>query len=208
MRCFTLLALLALPVLRVFFIIVLKPFGKWSIKGDSHCQYRPYCRIVVYSSIERDVGLWQWLAVIMTVAGAILISLQRNAATAKLNYINHSFYFSWLLNRRDYQHRFKYGLKTIPFWNTMASQESVPELCFGLLSAETNLLEWRHAAEAQKIGLVVGDQCIGIVSAYWLLRQWTRPVALVNALLNTRPVFLYLLLVLSRFLRILWMSSP
>ena len=155
--------------------------------------------------LSATLGYWQWLAVIMTVTGAILISLQRNRGDGKTKL--HKSFFLLLLSAlvgAIASIGFKYGLKTIPFWNTYG----ITGICTGTIVLtyslrKTNLLELKNLPQrTQKIGLVVGDQCIGIVSAILAFKAMgLGPVSLVNALLNTRPVFVFIFsLVLSRFL--------
>lgn len=142
------------------------------------------------------LGFWQWLAVIMTVGGAVLISLQRNRGDGKTK-LQKSFFILLLaaLMGATASIGFKYGLKTLSFWNVYG----ISGTCIGIVVLayslrKANLQELKNLSRrTQKVALVVGDQCIGIVSAIVAFKAMGMgPVALVNALLNVRPVFVFI----------------
>lgn len=155
--------------------------------------------------LSETLGYWQWLAVILTVAGAVLISLQRNRGDGKTK-LQKSFFLLLLaaLMSATASIGFKYGLKTMSFWNVYGISGSCVGSVVLLYSLrKANLLELKNLSQrTQKLGLVVGDQCIGIISAVVAFKAMGMgPVSLVNALLNTRPVFVFIFsLALSRFL--------
>ena len=155
--------------------------------------------------LSATLGYWQWLAVIMTVAGAVMISLQRSHGDRKAK-VQKSFLILLIaaLLSAVSSIGYKYGLKTIPFWNVYG----ITGICTGTMVLayslrKTNLAELKNLPQrAQKIGLVAADQCVGITSAVVGFKAMgLGPVSLVNAILNIRPVFVFIFsLVLSRFL--------
>ena len=151
------------------------------------------------------LNYWQWLAVIMTVAGAVLISLQFGHRGGKTK-LQKSFFLLLLaaLMGAVGSIGFKYGLEQISFWNVFG----ISGLCIGTIVLayalrKTNLEELKNLPQrTQKISLVVIDQMVGITSAIIAFKAMgLGPVSLVNAILNIRPVFVFIFsLILSRFL--------
>ena len=151
------------------------------------------------------LNYWQWLAVIMTVAGAVLISLQFGHRGVKTK-LQKSFFLLLLsaLMGATGSIGFKYGLEQISFWNVFG----ISGICIGSIVLayslrKTNLLELKNLPQrTQKISLVTIDQLVGITSAIIAFKAMgLGPVSLVNAILNIRPVFVFIFsLVLSRFL--------
>jgi uncharacterized membrane protein len=151
------------------------------------------------------LNYWQWLAVIMTVAGAVLISLQFGHRGGKTK-LQKSFFILLVaaLMGATGSIGFKYGLEQISFWNVFG----ISGLCIGTIVLayalrKTNLEELKNLPQrTQKIGLVTIDQLVGITSAIIAFKAMgLGPVSLVNAILNIRPVFVFIFsLVLSRFL--------
>jgi uncharacterized membrane protein len=146
--------------------------------------------------LGETMGYWQWLAVIMTVTGAILISLHFGQGGGKTR-LHKSFFLLLLaaLMSAVASIGFKYGMKTMPFWNAYG----IAAMCMGTVMLiyalrKSNLLELKNLPQrTQKVGLIIGDQCIGILSAILAFRAMSLgPVSLVNALLNTRPVFVFI----------------
>ena len=154
--------------------------------------------------LSATLGYWQWLAVIMTVAGAVLISLQFGRSGGKTRL--HKSFFALLLAAlmgAIGSIGFKYGLEQISFWNVFG----ISGICIGTLVLayslrKKNLLELKNLTQrAQKISLVTIDQLVGITSAIVAFKAMgLGQVSLVNAILNIRPVFVFIFsLILSRF---------
>jgi len=155
--------------------------------------------------LSATLGYWQWLAVIMTVAGAVLISIQPGRGGGKTR-LHKSFFILLLaaLMGAIGGIGFKYGLEQISFWNVFG----ISGICTGSVVLayslrKTNLMELKNLPQrTQKIGLVTIDHLVGITSAIIAFKAMgLGPVSLVNAILNIRPVFVFIFsLVLSRFL--------
>jgi uncharacterized membrane protein len=154
--------------------------------------------------LSATLGYWQWLAVIMTVAGAVLISLQFGHSGGKTK-LQKSFFALLLaaLMGAIGSIGFKYGLEQISFWNVFG----ISGICIGTLVLvyslrKKNLQELKNMTQrTQKISLVTIDQLIGITSAIVAFKAMgIGQVSLVNAILNIRPVFVFIFsLILSRF---------
>ena len=154
--------------------------------------------------LGEKLGYWQWLAIVMTVIGAVLISLQRNRVERKTRL--HKSLFILLLAAflsAICSIGYKYALETISVWNMY----SLSGICIAVILLsysvrKENLLELKNLPQGtQKLGLVAGNVCIGVIATVLLfVAVRNGPVALVNAILNVRPAFVFLLsLVLSRF---------
>jgi drug/metabolite transporter (DMT)-like permease len=154
--------------------------------------------------LGEKLGYWQWLAILMTVIGAILISLQRSHGDRKTR-LHKSLFILLLaaLISAICSIGYKYALETMSVWNMY----SLTGICIAVIILsysvrKENLLELKNLPQrTPKIGLVVGNMCIGIAGTILLfVAVRNGPVALVNAILNVRPAFVFLLsLGLSRF---------
>ena len=155
--------------------------------------------------LSATLGYWQWLAVLMTVAGAVLISIQPGRSGGKTR-LHKSFFILLLaaLMGAIGGIGFKYGLEQLSFWNVF----SISGICTGVVVLmfslrKDNIAELKNLPQrTQKISLVTIDQLVGITSAVVAFKAMgLGPVSLVNAILNIRPVFVFIFsLVLSRFL--------
>ena len=149
------------------------------------------------------LGYMEWLAIFMTVAGAVLISVRRDAGGQGAR-LRKSFAMlmgsSLLLGVANTAS--KYALGYISFWNMY----SVSAICFGaiflLLSVRPRILkELRDMKERSlALGLLTLNECIalvGIILAFWAMEQG--PVSLVSTVLSIRPCFVFIYaLALSR----------
>ena len=153
--------------------------------------------------LGEKLGYWQWLAIVLTVSGAVLISLQRSHGERKTR-LQKSFFVLLLaaLISAICGIGYKYALETISFWNMSGISgisTAIVILCYSI--RKENLLELKNLKQrTQKMGLVAGNACIGFASIIILFIAVQKgPVALVNAILNVRPAFVFLFtLVLSR----------
>ena len=153
--------------------------------------------------LGEKLGYWQWLAIVLTVSGAVLISLQRSHGERKTR-LQKSFFVLLLaaLISAICGIGYKYALETISFWNMSGiSGISTAIVILSYSIRKENLLELKNLKQrAQKLGLVAGNACMGFASIIILFIAVQKgPVALVNAILNVRPAFVFLFtLVLSR----------
>ncbi len=154
--------------------------------------------------LRETLNLWEWLAILLAVAGAVLISLQRDEGATK-NRLQKSFYLLLLaaflsaLSNVGY----KYALETLSFWNMV----TITGICVSVVALSLSLrkstfLELKKLKQrTQILGLISGNQVIAAGgTALSFVAFAAGPVALVSTLMNIRPVFVFLFsLAISRF---------
>jgi uncharacterized membrane protein len=151
------------------------------------------------------LGIWQWVAILMTVLGAVLISLQTEGKSRKTK-LQKTFFLLVLiaLMAAIGGIGFKYALEQMSFWNMY----SINGLCISIVVLtyslrKENIQELKNLEQrTQKFFLVAGDQLLGITSGILAFKAMGMgPISLVNALLNVRPAFVFVFsLLLSLFL--------
>lgn len=150
------------------------------------------------------LGLWQWFAVLATVAGTVLVSLQRDDGASKTR-LQKSFFIllAAALMSAISSVGYKYALETLNFWNmfTVNGICVVIVILFFTLRKST-LQELKTLVQRnQKMGLLIGNQlfaAIGGVLGFVAIANG--PVALASTLMNIRPAFVFIFsLVISRF---------
>ena len=163
-----------------------------------------FVAILAVPLLDETLSALQWLAIFMTVAGAMFISARRSASGrgARLRrsfvlLISASLLFG-LANTAT-----KYALDYISFWNMY----SLNAICFGvffwLVSARPSV--FRTLREMKDRGfllkLIAVNETIalaGIVLGFWAMERG--PISLVTTVLGTRPFFVFLFaLALSHF---------
>ena len=152
------------------------------------------------------LSLWEWFAILLTVIGAVLISLQRDGSRQKTR-LQKSFFLLFLTAFLFAVSNigFKYAMEenTISFWNTF----TINGICCAVVALlfsvrKSTFLELKNLKQrTQKLGLILGSQSIaalGITLSFIAIS--TGPVALVSTIMNIRPAFVFLFsLILSRF---------
>jgi len=150
------------------------------------------------------LGFWQWFAILITVAGAVLISLQMDGGGRKARLQKSFFILLFVaLMLAVASIGFKYALEKVSFWDMYG----INGICIASVVLiyslrKVNFLELRNLNQlTQKILIIVVDVCLGITAGILGFKALDiGPVALVNALLNVRPAFVFIFsLVLSRF---------
>ena len=150
------------------------------------------------------LGFWQWLAVLLTVAGAVLISLQLNYGMQKAR-LQKSFFIllgAALMSAMS-SIGYKYALESISFWN-MVSINGICVFVVVLLFTlrKSTLLELKNLkGRNQKLGLIFGNQLIAAAAGTFVFIAISNgPVALVSTITNIRPLFIFVFsLIISRF---------
>jgi drug/metabolite transporter (DMT)-like permease len=140
-----------------------------------------------------------WLAVLLTVAGAVLISLQLEGGGKKTK-LQKSFllllFVALLFSVSNIA--YKYAMTTISTWNTF----TINGICIAAVALifsarKKNILELKNLEQRNhKIGLIMGNQtvaAVGIVLSFIAIRSG--PVALVSTIMNIRPAFILIFLV-------------
>ena len=150
------------------------------------------------------LNFWQWLAVVLTVAGAVLISLQRDGGARKTR-LQKSFFLLFLtaLMFAISSIGFKYALETFSFWN-MVSINGICVVVVALLFSvrKSTLSELKNLPQrTQRLGLVFGNQLLataGMAVSFVAISKG--PIALVSTIMNIRPAFVFIFsLIISRF---------
>jgi len=141
------------------------------------------------------LGWLEWLAIIITVSGAVLISAQRDSESKGVR-LRKSFVTlmisSILFGTANIGS--KYALDHISFW----SMYGINAVCLGgiflIFSLRPSVLrEIKHMEQRGKaLGLTAFNETIaivGFVMSFWAMKQG--PVSLVSTILGTRPAFVF-----------------
>jgi uncharacterized membrane protein len=162
-----------------------------------------FVAILAVPLLGEALGYLEWLAIFMTVAGAVLISVRRSAEGqgARLRKSFAILLVSSLLigvaNTAS-----KYALDYVSFWNMY----SINAVCFGviflLLSLRPRILNELKdmKGRSRALTLLTLNECIvmvGVILSFWAMEQG--PVSLVSTILSVRPGFVFIYaLALSR----------
>jgi uncharacterized membrane protein len=154
--------------------------------------------------LDEIIRLEDWMAIIMAVTGAMLISLRWDSGGKRLQ-LSHTL-FPLLLSSLLFAITnigIKFALEEISYWNMF----SVSTICFGVVFTSFSLRstiinELRNISQLrQSMSLLVCNEIVAAgagVLSYLAIRDG--PVSLVSTVLNTKPAFVFLFaLVLSRF---------
>lgn len=162
-----------------------------------------FVAILAVPLLGESLGYVEWLAISMTVAGAVLISARWDVGGRQIH-LHKSFaalmassLFLGVANTAS-----KYALDDMSFWNMY----SVNAICFGVVFLAVSvrvrtLGEFRSMKERNPaMALVAFGECValtGIIMSFWAIEQG--PVSLVSAVLGVRPGFVFIYaLALSR----------
>ena len=155
-----------------------------------------FVAILAVPILGEALGYAEWLAILITVAGAVLISIRRDSDGQGVHLhkplvvlIVSSMLFGVATVAS------KYALEYISFWNMY----SINALCLGTIflfsSARPRILkELRDMAQRnQVLALLLLNECIavgGIILSFWAIERG--PVSLVSTIMSTRPAFVFL----------------
>lgn len=155
-----------------------------------------FVAILAVPLLGEALGYMEWLAIFMTVAGAVLISVRRDAGGQRARF-RKSFAMlmgcSLLLGIANTAT--KYALDYIPFWNMY----SVNAICFGViflfLSVRPRILKQLREMKERGLALTLLtlNECIalvGIILSFWAMEEG--PVSLVSTILSIRPSFVFI----------------
>jgi len=162
-----------------------------------------FVAILAVPVLGETLGYIQWLSIFMTVAGAVLISVQRDSdgQGARLHKSFAILLASSLLigvaNTGS-----KYALDYISFWNMY----SINGICFGtvflLISARPKILNELKQMNQRgtALSLLTLNELLvvaGVILSFWAMEQG--PVSLVSTIMGVRPAFVFIFaLALSR----------
>jgi drug/metabolite transporter (DMT)-like permease len=150
------------------------------------------------------LSLWQWFAIVITVAGAVLISLQMDGSGRKAR-LQKSFFILLLvaLMLAVASIGFKYALQSMSFWNTLSTSTLCVVVVFLIYALRKKTFsELKNLPQLpQKMAILLGNQwfaVFGVVMSFIAIANG--PVALVSTIMNIRPAFVFVFsLILSRF---------
>ena len=150
------------------------------------------------------LGCVEWVAIFMTVAGAMLISVRRHPGNGRVGF-SRSFFLlliaSFLFGLANIAS--KYALGYISFWNMYGINGICYGLVFLLVSLRPQTLRELRVMKGrnQALALVLLNDIIavvGIILSFWAMQQG--PVSLVSTVVSVRPAFVFAYaLILSRF---------
>ncbi len=154
--------------------------------------------------LGEKLDILDWSGVILTVAGAILISVQQDGGKKKA--IIQKTFFALLFCSLLYAVSnivAKYALDSLSFWTVYGANASVFGLIFILFSLRRSTYNQISTLEHRNrvIGLIVLGQSIVVVAILLsFLAMDEGPVSLVSTVIGVRPVFVFIYtLVISRF---------
>ena len=142
------------------------------------------------------LNYWQWLAVVITVYGAVLVSLHHDGGGQKTR-LQKSFFLLLLaaLLTAVSSIGYKYALETMSFWN-MVSINAIFVVVIVLVFSmrKSTLLQLKHLPQRTRtFGLIACSQTvvyIGVTLSFIAIANG--PVALVSTIMNIRPAFVFL----------------
>jgi drug/metabolite transporter (DMT)-like permease len=150
------------------------------------------------------LGLWQWLAVLATIAGTVLISLRRDDGGSKTR-LDKSFFIllAAAVMSAISSVGYKYAMVTLSFWNMFTINGICVVIVILFFTLRKSTLEELKTLghRTQKMGLLIGNQlfaAIGGVLGFVAIANG--PVALASTIMNIRPAFVFIFsLVIGRF---------
>ena len=167
--------------------------------------YPIFVAIIAVLFMGETLGYLQWLAIIIVVAGAIIISLRQSPSGSAIwlgKPLLLLFGSSLLLAMADITS--KYALAYISFWNMFSLTAFCISGIFLLVSMRPRILSQLSSMERRNsaIALLAFNETlapVGIVLLFWALDRGL--VSLVSTIASSRPVFVVIFaLILSRVL--------
>ena len=162
-----------------------------------------FVAILAVPILDEVLGWVEWLAIIITVSGAVLISarwdperkgvqLRRSFATLMVSSI--------LLGAANIGS--KYALDHISFWNMYGINASCLGVIFLMFSLRPSVLgEIRQMKQRNKaLGLTAINETIamaGFIMSFWAIEQG--PVSMVSTIIGIRPAFVFVYALLLSF---------
>ena len=165
--------------------------------------YPIFVAIIAVPLLGESLSYLEWLAIIIVVAGAVIISA-RNSPSGSTRWLSKPvlllFGSSLLFALSDVTS--KYALNYFSFWNMFA----IIALCFGisfiLISLRPRVLRQLKDMKGKKPawGLLALNELlapVGVILLFWALERG--PVSLVSTIVSSRPMFVVIFaLILSR----------
>jgi len=165
--------------------------------------YPVFVAIMAVPLLGETLYYLQWLAIIIVVAGAVMVSFRRNSegsATWLGKPLLLLFGSSLLFAMADIAS--KYALAFISFWNMFWFSAFCISGIFLLASMRPHIIRQlsNMKQRSSTIALVVFNETlapIGIVLSFWAIQRG--PVSLVSTIISSRPIFVFIYaLIISR----------
>jgi len=161
--------------------------------------------IMAVPLLGETLGYLQWLAILVVVAGAVIISAEKRPPRVTGS-VGRPFLLlfvsSLCIALGDVAS--KYALNTISFWNGFSLAAICMSVIFLLFSLRPEVLRSLRDMPRRNssLGLLLFNESIapvGIVCVFWAIKQG--PVSLVSTIVGSRPIFVAVYsLILGRFL--------
>ena len=167
--------------------------------------YPIFVTIVAVLFMGETLGYLQWLAIIIVVAGAVMVSVRQSPSGSTIwlgKPLLLLFGSSLLLAMADVTS--KYALAYISFWNMFSLAAFCISGIFLLVSMRPHVLSQLISMERRNsaIALLAFSEIlapVGIVLLFWAIERG--PVSLVSTITSSRPVFVVIFaLILGRIL--------
>ena len=158
--------------------------------------YPIFVAILAVPLLDETLGYKEWLAICITVAGAVLISARWNDKKGGA-FLGKSFaalmVSSFLMGASNIAS--KYALDYMSFWNMYSISAICFSIVFLLSSLRPGVLRELREMKGRKptMLLLATNECIalvGVIVSFWAIEQG--PVALVSTILSTRPAFVFI----------------
>lgn len=137
-----------------------------------------------------------WLGILLTVAGAILISLQKGSGDKKTTLQKSFFTLASCSVMFAVSSIFmKYALESLPFWNIYSINSLILAICFIAFSARpATFRDFTRLPQRNQIAalIVTGQAIVVVAMVLGTLAIQKGPVALASTVMSARPAFVFL----------------
>jgi drug/metabolite transporter (DMT)-like permease len=163
-----------------------------------------FVAILAVPVLGEYLGWLEWLAIIITVSGAVLISVHWGTDGQGMH-LRKSFAILMVSSVSFGVANIgsKYAMEQLTFWNMYGISTTCLGTLFLLLSLRRATLQelWHMEGRNRALGLLSFNECVavvGIVLSFWAIEQG--PVSMVSTILSTRPAFVFVYaMAVSRF---------
>jgi len=174
--------------------------------------YPVFVAIMAVPLLGESLSYLQWLAVIIVVAGAVVVSAEKSPATTGLlsRTALHLFAAGLLFAMADVTS--KYALGYISFWNVYSiSAICTSSICLIISIRPQTIRELRDMKQKKlALSMLVPNELVAplaIALSFWAMQRG--PISLVSTIIGSRPVFVAVFsLILSRALPGFLMKIP
>ena len=166
--------------------------------------YPVFVAIIAVPLLQEVLSSLQWLAIVIVVAGAVMVSAKQNQGGA-ITWMGKLFplLFSAGLLMAIADVASKYALDFISFWNMYWINALCMAGIFLLVSLRPRIIKEliNMRRRSSSIGLLVLNEMLAVVGILFVFRAMENgPVSLVSTITGSRPIFvLIFVLILNRF---------